>query len=254
MFFSTMPLVRDSIGILSKSNATVATKQLKLFRMLNNPETLNIFTDASLKGSPTDNVVCSGAIAVTSYSEVIDSEYLLLTNVSNNFGELSAIKLAVNVAYRHQEYSTINIISDSLISVKGLVDWIKIWIVNRKGEVLYSASHKPVINQDIYLQIINSLIDLPINEINICHTLGHMRACNLEDQGRIIDTFKKFNNKVIGREEAAYLATYNNLVDKETRVKLVDLDVIPTPKLNKGLIPVLPTLEEFGIYSAKINV
>lgn len=231
---------------------------MKKAQFLNNPTILNIFTDASLyKGSNT-TIACAGAIAVTAYNDIVDSSYLLLGDSTNNQGEISAIKLGVGLAARvpRDQYQNINIISDSIISVRGLAEWLIVWYKNRKDNTLMSSSGRPVANQEVFIEIVNEIISLGINHLSIYHTLGHMRYTHQGDLQQVIRNFNVVNNHDISMEDARYLAYFNDVIDIETGERLETARNNAKQILfrtHKGLIPEFPTENDISRYFSIIG-
>lgn len=224
--------------------------------LLSSDDILNIFTDASLLKHHNYSVVCPGAIAVTTDNKIIDSEFLVISDFTNNQGEIMAIKLGMEIAIRFQsKYRVINIISDSIISVRGLEEWIFTWYKNKKGNVLMSSSNKPVANQEIFIDVINKVLSIKVSRLCIYHTLGHMRYNSQSDLQQIINNFTAVNGKEISEEEAIYLAYFNDIIDKETRNQLLNIsnnkEMMSIGR--KGLIPEFPTENDICRYFSIIN-
>ena len=184
--------------------------------------TLNIFTDASVRKYYNDETVgCAGAIAVKG-DNIIDESYRTIRFSTNNNSEIDAIRLGVLLAlkYRNKNIKHINLFSDSKISIYGLKEWIFKWINNINNEIMYSSSKLPVKNQEIFLNIIHTIINNRL-EINLFHQRGHININSQSDLTKAIIDFKKNNyynpNIYFDIEFIRAISYYNNYVDNNTR-------------------------------------
>ena len=183
-----------------------------------NMNALNIFTDASVSG----NYSAPGFILYDGYNPKC-SFVKCLYNSTNNEGEAYAIKMAISyVATFGKHYNAINIFSDSMITVKGLREWIRNWIKNIEDGTMYSSSGDEVANQAILLDCIKMIVyyELPIR---FYHIDGHKDCNKLKDITKYISDFRRDNNGInINMQLATFLMSNNTKIDELTRSYLVD--------------------------------
>lgn len=182
------------------------------------PKTLNIFCDASIvKMEDGETISCPGAIAVVTdehgFQSTIEEKFDCLRFSTNNRGELTAILLALQLANKYKNgFYTINIFSDSKISVSGLRDWIFGWMKNidRDGNMI-SSTGEPVKNQDIIRHIISYVV---VNNIkfNLYHCKGHVN-----ESGGPMKAIKVFNTSnrldVTNMNMIKLMAQFNDKID-----------------------------------------
>ena len=219
-----------------------------------NDTTLNIFTDASITRInnyyQTDSnyfISCPGCVSLIR-EEVVDLKYDILKDCTNNRGEIYAILLAINSIVKllplHPEIQTINIYSDSKISVYGLREWIFKWTV--EDNQLINSSGKSVANQDIFLPIIYSIMQLQLN-VSIFHLNGHVSYDSPKQRYDFITSFRE-NNLIpnfLSNDLVDILINYNNYIDKFTRDQLTEIGV-----LEDYLFPLITYYHKFdkGLY------
>lgn len=192
-------------------------------KILFRENTLNIFTDASVKQKPNGNYIsCPGAIAVMTkeYSEdgigIIDHAYTVLDNATNNAGEIHAVYLGVLLALKYRDkFERINIISDSQFSIYGLTKWIYNWKNNIVNDNYISSSNKLVANQDMFKKIIH-LILLNNIKINFYHQKGH--AVGAVKKARQV--FNTSNGILLDDFELMLINKFNDIIDVFTGEKL----------------------------------
>ena len=144
-----------------------------------NPNTLNIFSDASIlqikNGAKIDYYIGCPGISVWYMDNKIGEYSEVYTKVTNNFSEIRAIFLAVWAARQYKiQYPTIkyiNIFSDSKISICGLRDWMFGWIQKNNDGVLMSTSGV-VKNQEHFIKIIKFICDNDLS-LRFYHVRGH---------------------------------------------------------------------------------
>lgn len=196
--------------------------------------TVNIFCDASV--GPTGEGACSGALVETTitaedgnnkeFTKTKTQFYAVIqTHGTNNSGEIAAIALGISKAieiYRmamltnYGKPCILNVFSDSMISVKGIKEWMPTWIAKYKDGYLRSASNKIVANQYFFKYIYNMIILNPDVKLNIYHQDGHIN----QDFNQILPSFRKTNGvypQDIGIT-AEHLCLCNDMVDKKTRI------------------------------------
>jgi len=196
------------------------------------PKTLNIFCDASIKNMPDgETISCPGAIAVVTdehgFQTAIEDKFDCLRFSTNNRGELTAILLALQLANKYKDnFYTINIFSDSKISVCGLRDWIFGWVKHLDEEgYMISSSGERVKNQDIIRHIISYVITNNI-KFNLYHCKGHVN-----ESGGPNNAIKVFNSsnrlEVYNMNMIKLMAQFNDKVDVLTG-KVLDT-YVPEP-------------------------
>lgn len=193
-------------------------------RQLFNLGTLNIFTDASVKEiSKGRYISCAGCVCVITKedgnTDIIEQQYSVIDNATNNKGELCAVYMGVMLAikYRYQ-FNRINIISDSQFSIFGLTKWIYNWRDNIKNNNYISNSSKSeVSNQDLFKLIINTII---LYNLKIClyHQKGHSNTNDKMKKARQV--FFTSNGIKLDDFELKSICYYNDIVDKYTKYKL----------------------------------
>lgn len=205
----------------------------------------DIFTDASVDKSLRG--ACPGAIAVDrSNGGVIMESYMIQPEGTNNSGEIAAIWLGVQHAKKllrfpkpFGEEVQINLFSDSLISVKGMRDWLFKWMDLRRGNILYKGDGTAVLNQNFHKLIFNDIIFNDI-KIRFFHVRGHMTQNSM---AMMMETFNKENEipiSIVGDPE--YIRRFNDSIDKSTRATLV--------RYNEGK-PLAPNTTEDRIYNSR---
>lgn len=195
-----------------------------------NNNTLNIFTDASVYKNGNEIIGAPGMIAVfgNNCEEFIDMR--ILRNSTNNESELYAVYLAIQYALKcKKDFEVINIFSDSQFAIFGLREWIFNWVNGIKQDRLYNSSHKLVANQQLFMNIIYTIL-LNDLEINLYHNRGHFKPSQIKS---FIELFTKHNflNDFIDRETALAIMKYNDKIDNYTRATLKNMDINQYPEL-----------------------
>ncbi len=190
-------------------------------QMINNKNTLNIFSDASMRkrGDILDS--CYGSVAVCQ-DDIVDELFRINSECTVPAGEIRGIRCSLSLAHKWKYmFKNINIFSDSQIALFGLRDYIYNWKYNPADNMFYNGKNKLnlVKNQELYLecfQLLNILKET--NIVNLYHQCGHV------DNGRdnlinAIEVFKKSNN-IHGKVDyntIRYISIYNNYVDSKSR-------------------------------------
>jgi len=191
-----------------------------------NDHTLNIFTDASIsKDQNGITIGSSGAEFYIGYN-LVDSDIRIMFETTNNESEITSILLGVMGALRlrtHFKIDTINLFSDSRISVYALREWIFSWLKGITDGVIYSSSGNPVANQRIILEIIDLIIRNSLY-INLFHVRGHKDSGKMKDYITFKSSFIKENNikksTAIDDVLIQFLIDGNSSIDNYTRSKL----------------------------------
>ena len=188
--------------------------------MIYNENTLNLFSDASMRNTTRKDILssCYGSVAV-SKDTIINELFRLNTNTTVPAAEIRGLRCSLSLALQYRNmFKNINIFSDSQISVFCIRDYIWNWkltgnyvFVNRSGEEAK--------NQELYIECLEMLLDLSrTNTVNIFHQAGHVEN-GLSNLKNAINVFKSSNN-IPGKIDynlIRYISTYNNYVDEKSR-------------------------------------
>lgn len=194
-----------------------------------NDHTLNIFTDASVGKYDNNSTESLAGCVVECNGELTHQNFIRIRDSTNNEGEIYAIYMGLSCAVVAKESNrfnkhTINLFSDSKISVFGLREWYNGWIRNSmNSDKLLNSSNEAVKNQDLFIKCINMIVRYELH-INIYHVRGHINPLNHSDMSTFIRSFMK-ENKIfddICENLVHKIAYYNNMVDKETRIRLMN--------------------------------
>ena len=199
-----------------------------------NDTTINIFTDASITQRENIWIGAPGAHAYLG-DKFIVKKLKCIKDFTINESELEAIHIGVllglslansnpNTHYR------INIFSDSMISIKGLTEWVYSWHRNCMNGIWYNYNREPVSNQYLYMQIIETILKFKPT-LQFYHIKGHYDNCitsngiNMDKIAKL-EEFKQSFSKVnrIGEDTtidnnlARFFIIANNSIDLDTRV------------------------------------
>lgn len=191
-----------------------------------NTETLNIFTDASIKKINKEYTVgCPGAVAIKTLDNgdttFITEQIYLENNATNNSSEIKAIALGIDLALKYRPYyNKINLFSDSKICIYGLREWIFNWIYNTNNNIMYGSSGNPVFNQETFKSIINCIINNNL-KINLFHQKGHVDNTKPASVKHAGEVFMQ-SNLVSGVDDNLIkcISDYNNYIDIRTKSAL----------------------------------
>lgn len=198
-----------------------------------NPQTLNIFTDASMNGH--GNSGCTGVCCVFG---TIDRRFPLLNTqthnqiikgCTNNFAEAEAIREGVYAALAYKDkYPIIRIFSDSLICIDNLRSRIISWkIRDNKGVGEFIASGNVAKNQEIFTEIMYVMTENNLS-IEFMHQMSHTNFTNSSSLEHAKAGFIKNNNIItdVDMELIRALSFYNNYVDRVSRDIFYSVDLI----------------------------
>lgn len=210
---------------------------MEIFDTIYKPNTLNIFTDASIYPVQNSFIGCAGVELATSGSRIDVTNnlftngyipnYTVITNTTNNHSELTAIRQGILFAIANKgRFEKINLFSDSLISVNSLNSWIIGWIFKalrsgkRKEEIqLITSSGSPVANQELIKEIATLIYYENLN-IKIYHQRGHC-SNNLNLVKRDFIKINGIKTKVTD-SFIKEITEMNDLVDRRSRDILKD--------------------------------
>lgn len=218
-----------------------------------NKDTLNIFTDASIQKYPDETVGCAGAFVVGGEdfqnADIIESARVIVRNTTNNNSEATGVLLGVQKAIEYRDgFKTINLISDSKITIFGIRDWIFDQIVRTGNRpALIGSSGKEVANQNILLQIINTILYYDLR-INLYHQNGHININKYTDVQEAYKTFKTSNTILqdIDIELIRAISWCNDVVDNFTREEVINFNHNSTKYIYENLV-------EFGYSQFNVN-
>jgi len=188
-----------------------------------NDDTLNIFSDASMTKNEGETIGCYGIVAVASDTVLIrntfpsDTLYHLgIARFStNNDSELRGILKGVFFALQYRnEFKTINLFSDSMISIMGLKVWLNNWVRNTRNGIMYSTSGE-VMNQEVIKDIVFTILNNNLN-INFYHQKGHVNSKNIEHAKHTFIVSNKLDCDVDMKLIEA-ISNLNEIIDNTTR-------------------------------------
>lgn len=207
---------------------------------------INIFTDASItKSICGETIGCSGAICMEDNNTC---KFEITRDSTNNISEITAIKLAIELAIENKgRYDIVNIWSDSQWSIFGLTKWITSWTNNITNYQLMNSSGELVKNQQIFLSIIKMIVTNNLR-VNFYHIKGHVNEKDIRSINHAVSVFYKSNNAKISRDKIYHAVIMNNMIDNKTRELLKDFKNVQPVKLIRGVINPIITKEEMNIY------
>lgn len=198
---------------------------------------MNIFTDASIITTACGETIgCAGAICMENNNIC---KFEILRDSTNNISELTAVRLAIELALMDRDFDIVNIWADSQWAIFGLTRWIKAWMRNTCGGILYNSSGEPVKNQQIFLSIIKLIVENNLR-VNFYHVKGHINPNDIKSLNHAVEVFNRSNHCGIKRDKMYRAANMNNKVDKITRDILENYKMEPRVYLKHGIVnPIL---------------
>lgn len=195
----------------------------------NNPNVLNVFTDASVFKNGEEQITSHGI-----YDPKNDVKgFTIVRQSSNNRGELMGLISAITYALPlRNKYFQINIWTDSLYSMKCICEWFPGWYFRMQDGVIYTGGNKndyrkkPVENADLISTIIHLILDNNF-DVNILHQRGHIVERNNLQQA--IKTFKSSNGIEITQDAMSFAAVCNQVVDEYTRNGFLSVNPLSIP-------------------------
>ena len=183
---------------------------------------LFIFTDASVTKygrHEEEYISCSGAVACVwtgNCYQIIDQSFVINRCSTNNNGEIKAIYYGLLLALKYKNnFRTINLFSDSKISIYGLREWIEDWVQRSRGDQLLGSTNVPVSNQQEILACIYTIMTNNLH-VNLYHQKGH---CTKKIMSVALKTFKSTNyiEEFIPETFMYFISDMNDYVDKTSR-------------------------------------
>lgn len=191
---------------------------------IDNPYTLNIFTDASIFNKRNGYDGCYGAIAVFNDTK-IDEIYRINTDTTNNNAEIKGVRAGVYLALKYQhQFRIINIFSDSQISIFGIRDRLINWRYDFTTQSLIGNMDQQICNQEIFMEIVYLMLQNNLR-INFLHQKGHVND-NIRDTFNARHVFAS-SNYIRGKVDLnliKFISKWNAIVDFESRNKLYQRD------------------------------
>jgi len=186
---------------------------------------VNTYTDASIVKDPEGNgfITCAGFVTVF-HGEIIDSGTQIVSEATNNYGEIMAIYMGIQSLLKFKDYDTfLNLFSDSRISVLGLREWIYSWVKNMHPEtyILVNSSGTEVMNQEVFCNIVNYIVQNNTH-LSLYHQRGHQDPTNVKDMEVVRESFLSQNNVALPDDIIREICYYNNMVDEMTRNILLE--------------------------------
>lgn len=193
---------------------------MKMSNLILNPWTVNIFCDCSTNSKfEAITNTCYGAVAFNQ-NTILETEYRILTDKTSNYGELKAINLGIRMANfirKNYSFNHFNIFSDSHVSVFGMRDFCKKWVMSDNG--LYKQStHQLIASQNVYIDSLNIVVDNDL-PISIWHQKGHV---NINDPNSLQLAKEMFIQSNISSADIdddfiRYISIGNGYVDDNSR-------------------------------------
>ena len=192
-----------------------------------------IFVDASIvKTHEQQYIGCPGCLVI--YNEQQYYTDFVRLDSSNNRSELSAVELGIEKALQFRYLGkSINLFSDSKLCIYSIREWIFKWIQNQKNSVLYGSSATPVMNQDIIINIVNTILYNNLH-INLYHQKGHVNINNEKSLANARDVFIESNKIDIDLQTLQTISEFNNYVDIRTKNTL-DNCIVTNKKLKPSI-------------------
>ena len=225
---------------------------------------VNVFTDASVSKIVKDgrkvNIVCPAYI-VTIGGGIVEYGSKIISDTTNSYGEIFALYMGIRAMMKYKDSDLfLHVYSDSEISVKGLTKWISNWYYTGKSDyILRNNSGLPVINQEIFIEIIKTLIYNNVH-INILNILGHTDKNDVVQMNKFLKYFYKSNDirpHSIPIEYLQEMAGFNDVVDRMSRDSIFKVikedDPFKHPKLNQPPMYWYPKEWQFKKYKSLVN-
>lgn len=188
-------------------------------------DVLNIFCDASTRKHGKNTDICYGAIAICKY-DVLDEIYRINSNCTNNNAEIKAIRAGVLLGIRYKnQFSEINLFSDSQISLFGIRDRIFTWTYNHNDGLIYGYEDS-IKSQDVFIDILNIIVSHNI-KINFYHQKGHVKIDKFKsvlEAGHVFTASNNIRSK-LDLNLIRYISNFNNMVDTKSRSVLMSHDI-----------------------------
>lgn len=198
---------------------------------------INLFCDASI--NTTLKIACAGCVTVFQDNSLVDGsgfdrlelrgrKALIQHDATNNSAEILAIWIGVVEALHLRSrypFATFRLFSDSKISLYGMRDWIRSWILKMEEEgsdTLITSSGSPVMNQQTFIDIFNLIVENNL-KIEFYHQRGHVGYGPNQVFKARSDFIKA--NKVMPENmgiRMSDLCKFNNMVDDYTRLIVTD--------------------------------
>lgn len=185
-----------------------------------NSNSVNIFTDASLRSINGVTSVCPG-YSLYIGDILIEQNYDILHNTTINRGELYAIMMGITAAARYQNYEKIRLYSDSQTSIFAIRDRIFNWVPTEIDGALFGKDGRPISNIDYIMSIIYYILQCELH-IEFYHVKGHMKINDYNDLQKAKHVFATSNriNDHIDDQFIRQVVMGNDQVDRYTGMML----------------------------------
>lgn len=224
-------------------------KKLSISNVFNN--NLCIFVDASIRKSGESYIGCPGCLVLYNDNFIYD-DYIKLDS-TNNRSELSAIQLGIQLALKYRHLGeNINLFSDSKLCIYSIKEWVFNWLNNMRNDVIYGSSGTPVNNQDIIINIANTILYNNLN-INLFHQKGHVVTSSSKSMIHAREVFIESNKIDLDNDVLAIISKYNNTVDRNTKQTLDRYSYVKNKKLSNVIKFSLNNFNE-NRYKELINI
>ncbi len=189
-------------------------------RNLFHNNSVNIFTDASLRTVNGITSVCPG-VTVYIGDILVYQNFHILHNTTINRGELYAIMMGVMEAVKYRNCGELHLFSDSQTSIFAIRDRIFKWINNCNDDILRGSDGKPISNIDYIMDIVYYIIQCSLR-IDFFHVKGHIKFCDYYEIQKAKSVFARSNNiqEPIDDELIRQVCIGNDQVDRYTGIML----------------------------------
>lgn len=188
------------------------------FDQIKQPDTLNIFTDTSMLNKV--HLASSGA-HFYSGTTFIGEFVQIIPQATVNIGELMGVYFGLRQSLEYMKtgaFTTINLFSDSQITIFGLRDWVYNWVRDEGDGHLHGYANKRVQNETYFIHIINFILANNIN-VNLYHVRGHLDGDYFKNSRIFKENFISANNiqYVVDDTVVNFLIQGNSFIDNRTR-------------------------------------
>lgn len=186
---------------------------------LSDENTLSVFTDASIFKADSETYIGAPGFATVYQHRIVNSGVNIMYKSTNNNSEIAAIHMGILELLKYKNsYRTLNLFSDSRISIMGMREWIFKWVNNKNPSTgrLYSSSGTEVANQELFLHTMKLIVTNMLS-VNLYHQRGHINFTEKGEVMRAMHDFETSNGFTISYDLAVELCRYNDFVDNYTR-------------------------------------
>ena len=199
------------------------------YDQISRPDTLNIFTDASML---TKSAIASAGAHFYSGTNLIGEFIQNIPQATVNIGELMGVWFGLRQALEYAKtgaFSVINLFSDSQITIFGLRNWIYNWVRDEEQGHLHGYGKKQVQNETYFIHLVNFILGNNL-KVNLYHVRGHLDGTGFKESREFKENFI-YANRIHYRVDDTvinFLIKGNSLIDNRTRDKLSDVSLTTT--------------------------